>query len=609
MKNNSTQQLPVLILCNTLALLLCGIPAILTAPIPSTVLTSAFYYSALLSQNFLFSCMLGLLVLPLFLWISSDFFLFLFLLLPESFALFFSYMNAKVFAFWRVYVNHSILALYFSKGGGSQVFEVNNAMYVWISVSVLVAVLVGALVLLLSRLLCKSFHPKKWLYGLVVLYAVSQGVFILLCINDNMKIAQYSIKIPYFYDLSIVNALQKMNISALPKHALPEQLQTTLKKNAKLHYPLHPLQYHVPVHPLNVLIIVIDTLRYDMINPMNMPNVYLFAQHADQFLNNTSGGDCTCPGIFSLFYSIPATYWYSALHYQQESIVMQAFQANHYQFGLFGSASLLSPPFEHTVFSKIKNLRTITPGNSAIQRDIKITEEMQDFLNKEANNHHPFFGFIFYDGPHAYNALPLHKPFYPTQSLNYFYINSSTQRIPIFNLYKNAVFFDDQLIERVLRTLAKDDLYKNTVVIITSDHGQEFNDEHNDYWEHASGFSKYQVRTPMIIAWPHQFPHLYTYHTTHFDLAPTLLKRVLGVTNVTNDYSVGSDFFSPQQPGFAIVGNYAYFALLMPDKIMQFHNSGLYQFTTLRMQPLSTVQLNTAQRENLLMQMRSYYAN
>jgi hypothetical protein len=90
----------------------------------------------------------------------------------------------------------------------------------------------------------------------------------------------------------------------------------------------------------------------------------------------------------------------------------------------------------------------------------------------------------------------------------------------------------------------------------------------------------------MIIAWPHRAPKIYDDQTTHFDLAPTLLKRVLGVTNPVSDYSVGDDFFSKKQPRFVIAGNYAYFAFITKNIIMQFHRSGLYRFTDLTMKPL-----------------------
>lgn len=582
----SLQWLSTLLLTCFLIICLTGVPALLTDPIPHTLPAFVSYAVAYFAQNILFVVLLGAILFPIFYLIRSDALKIMVSLPFVAFALLFSFMNAKVFAFWRLYVNSALLDMYFSKGGGSQIFEVHSVMYFWIIAVAALFVCLSFAILFFSRRIQFHFNFKPLFVFFLPLYCLAQMGFIFFCYQDNMRLLQYAMKVPYFYNLSWVNGLEKMGVSVFPKKSNTVKLQTVLSGYQKLHYPLHSLHYHLPSHPLNVLIIMVDSLRYDMVNANNMPNVTQFANHANQFLNNISGGDCTRPGVFSLFYGMPSTYWHSALEHHQESIIIRAFQDNRYHLGLFASASLLSPPFNETVFAHVKNLQTMTPGKTAMDRDRQITTEMQDFLNEQAKSHHPFFGFMFYDAPHAYNALTLHTPFHPIGFLNYFSINQNTPSKPFFNLYQNAVFADDALIATILQTVRDDHLLKNTVVIITADHGQEFNDYGNNYWEHASGFSKYQVRTPMLIAWPNRKPTIFHYQTTHFDLAPTLLKRVLGVKNPASDYSVGDDFFTKKQLKSVIVGNYAYYALITQNDIIQFHDSGLYRLTDLKMNPL-----------------------
>ncbi|MDP2514042.1 sulfatase-like hydrolase/transferase [Photobacterium damselae subsp. piscicida] len=50
------------------------------------------------------------------------------------------------------------------------------------------------------------------------------------------------------------------------------------------------------------------------------------------------------------------------------------------------------------------------------------------------------------------------------------------------NRYKNALFYIDGLIAKVLKHI---DL-QNTIIVITSDHGQEFNDNKQNYWGHSA---------------------------------------------------------------------------------------------------------------------------
>lgn len=596
-----------LTLLNVLILCITGLPALHADPTPHTFLSWGFYLIAYLAQNSLFAFILAVILSPVFLGLRKNYLTIIISIIPVTLLLWFNFVDARIFAFWRSFVSSSMINLYFAKGGGSQVFEINSDMYVWIVSVFIVFFLLAIGVLLLSRKLAYFFRLKRWVYSLVFIYVAVQVFFIVLCTQNVMPLLQYTMKVPYFYDLSWVNALERSGIQVFPKASLVRKLQVVEADERKLRYPLHPLHYHLPQHPLNVLLIVVDTLRYDMVNQTNMPVVFHFAQHAEQFVDNISGGDCTKPGIFSLFYSIPATYWKSALMHHQGSILIRAFQANHYHFEILGSAPLSSPPFDATVFAHMKNLQIETPGKNALDRDAHVTQEMDSFLNHQSKTQHPFFGFIFYDAPHAYNALPLDKPFHPVGFLNYFSVHNDTPRTPIYNLYKNAVFADDQLIHHLLVTLKKNQLMKNTVVIITADHGQEFNDDHNNYWEHASGFSKYQLRTPMIIAWPNRAPKIYPNQTTHFDLAPTLLKRVLGVTNPVSDYSVGDDFYLKKQPSFIVVGNYAYYAVMMKNKIMQFHHSGFYRWTDLSMNPIHNEKWQSSTRAHFFKVVSMYH--
>lgn len=606
--SNAARWLFTFIACSGVIFSLCALPTLFTQPIPRSLPHFLFYLLLYFSQNIIFSFLLGIILAPIFFWVSSDRLKILLALPIVVTTTTFIFMNAKVYAFWRVFVNSSLLEMYFSKGGGSQVFEVHDTLYFWIMGVVIGFIMISAAMLFLSKRFYDFLNIKRWIGCFAAIYVATQCLFIILLLQNNMSFLQYAVKIPYFYDLSLARAVKFFDPAVFAKNTFTTELQNTLFSHQKLFYPQHVLHYHLPAHPLNVLLIVVDSLRYDMINPVNMPHVFRFAEHASQFLDNDSGGDCTRPGIFSLFYSIPATYWSSALQQKKESIVIRAFQDNHYQFGLFASAPLSSPPFDKTVFAHIASLQEKTPGDSPLVRDQNITREMQQFLHHVARSHKPFFGFLFYDAPHAYNAIPLHQPFHPIRFLNYFSVSQTTPSAPHFNLYKNAVFADDQLLSKILHAMKQNHLLKNTVIIITADHGQEFNDNHNNYWEHASGFSQYQVRTPMIIAWPHHVPTAYYHQTTHFDLAPTLLKRVLGVTNPVRDYSVGQDFFKARNTlQDTIVGNYAYYAVLTKNNIIEFHASGLYRTMDVNMNPLHEVTVDTSVKSAILKQTREYF--
>ncbi len=58
-----------------------------------------------------------------------------------------------------------------------------------------------------------------------------------------------------------------------------------------------------PQQRLNIVVIGIDTWRYDAMTPAISPNIYQFAKKALQFRNQWSGGNCTEPGLFSFIFT------------------------------------------------------------------------------------------------------------------------------------------------------------------------------------------------------------------------------------------------------------------------------------------------------------------
>ena len=143
-------------------------------------------------------------------------------------------------------------------------------------------------------------------------------------------------------------------------------------------------------------------------------HIYDFGQHNLQFTNHYSGGDCTQPGMFSLFYALPPTYWNSFLAERQAPVFMQTLQKQGYKLGIYGSAPLTEPPFQNTVFANIKNLQLTTSGSVPWERDVAITNSLVKFIKDKRKQ--PFFAFGFYDAVHGYdfpgNAKTPFKPWW-----------------------------------------------------------------------------------------------------------------------------------------------------------------------------------------------------
>ncbi len=351
----------------------------------------------------------------------------------------------------------------------------------------------------------------------------------------------------------------------------------TKQVNLPLAYPRTPMVCTPPKKPKNIVMIVLDTWRYDALTARITPNIYRFAQKNLKFNYHWSGGNCTQPGIFSLFYALPPTYWTAMDKQDVGPVFIDQLEKAGYEMEILASATLRFPAFDRTVFSKIVDLKTQMAGKSAIARDKTITQQFTDFLNQR-DRKKPFFGFLFYDTAHNYcdgGSTANQLPFQPAVGqCKRFSLTKNTDPRPYLNRYHNAVHYIDQEVGQVLQQLKRKRLLKDTIVIITADHGEEFDDEKLNYWSHASAYTSYQLHVPMIIAWPGKLPNNYSYLTTNYDVVPTLMKRVLNCKNAMSSYSVGHSMFVPGDRPFIIAGSYGDYAIISGDRIVRVYPGG-----------------------------------
>ena len=229
-----------------------------------------------------------------------------------------------------------------------------------------------------------------------------------------------------------------------------------------------------------------------------------------------------------------------------------------------------------------------TKGKTTSQRDKHINVRFNNFLKMRDKNR-PFFGLLFYDSAHNYcdaGEKEYQYPFQPAiKECARFALTKYSNPIPYVNRYRNAVYFIDQQVSKAIKALKQYNLYKNTIIIITSDHGEQFNDERLGYWSHNSAYSPYQLHVPMLIYWPGKKPQLISYFSTHFDVVPTLMKQIFNCKNPAKDYSTGQSLFRPDRSTYILSGNYTSYAVLTRKRHTIFYKNGAYAIKT----PMSRV--------------------
>ncbi|WP_156875037.1 DUF3413 domain-containing protein [Legionella micdadei] len=380
----------------------------------------------------------------------------------------------------------------------------------------------------------------------------------------------------------------------------------------KLNYPLHPMRCDKPINSYNIILIMVDSLRFDNLQKGYMPNVERFAKKSWQFQNHLSGGNSTQPGLFSIFYSIPSSYWTAALEQKVPAILTELLIKYGYSTHVFWSSVLYNPPFDKTIFTGLANLDINGSHKDNIgDKDRDITQKAINFL-MDKNHKSPFFLYLFYDAPHGFcREQNFSAPYQPAPNqCSRINLTNEVDPQPFYNRYLNAVNFDDEEVAKLLNTIEQQGYLENSIVIFTADHGQEFNDNKQNYWGHAGNFTRVQIQVPLLIHWPGQSPRTIEYLTTSYDIVPTLVNHLFNCQNPTQDYSIGQDLLREQgRLPFVIAGSYINMGVVEHDRLTTLQVSGDVTITDPHAEPTPDAKPRMDRIKQALTLMRRYYAN
>jgi membrane-anchored protein YejM (alkaline phosphatase superfamily) len=362
----------------------------------------------------------------------------------------------------------------------------------------------------------------------------------------------------------------------LQLHARPVFEARQPADSTGLSYPLRPLDCRIPSRRPNILFILIDSWRFDEMNAEVTPRIAAFASRATRFVDHHSGGNATRIGVFSLFYSIPGTYWHQVLSEQRGPVFIDELLRQGYDIRAFRSAPLYSPEFDRTVFAHVASPRLRSSGDGPVAWDRDLTDDFLQFLGRRARTT-PFFALLFYGSPHSFQ-VPGGYPlvFQPSAShVNYLRLHARSDETPLLNRYRNSLHYVDGLVGEVLDAVERYGLLEDSVIVITGDHGQEFNDTGLNYWGHGSNFTRYQTGVPLLLYIPGRAGSVATHKTTHFDVVPTLLREHLGCTTALFNYSVGYPLLEAGGRETLVLSEYADFAIVQSDRIAVVREQGM----------------------------------
>ncbi len=299
----------------------------------------------------------------------------------------------------------------------------------------------------------------------------------------------------------------------------------------------------------NILIVVVDSLRADMLAPATMPRLSEFADHARVFRDHLSGGNGTRFGIFSLVYALHGSYWKPFYQEQRSPVLVDALLERGYETTVMTSASMSYPEFRSTAWVRVEDtveerLKGERPGG----RDDGVERRFREWLGERGDAERPFFGFLLLDAPHGKYAFPdefaRFTPF--AEDVSYLKLASgpSDEDVArVFNRYKNAVLYSDSVVGAILDALEAAGELDDTIVIVTGDHGEEFME--NGFVGHTSNFTDAQLHVPFVYFDPALEADEERRPTSHADVAATLLERLGLDPALRASWSLGGNLFDP----------------------------------------------------------------
>lgn len=283
-----------------------------------------------------------------------------------------------------------------------------------------------------------------------------------------------------------------------------------------------------------VIMIVIDTMRSDVLscygNPkLITPNIDILREDGVLFSRAFSASPWTLPATSSIMTGLsPIVHRAIAINSKvndEFKTLAELLSDDGYLTGAIGSNPVLGDwanldqGFDHYDFypkateALVPGLfRLLFPKNKIINPS---TQELTDLALQwiDENSKDDFFLWLHYFDPHGpyeppMEFLPNTRPaerignsFGDHKTVRAGYFNTSLEeRQWIKTLYESELKYVDQNIGRFIEFLKKRKLYENSLIIITSDHGEEF-------WEHGQvshGHNLYDelIKIPLIVKMP-----------------------------------------------------------------------------------------------------------
>lgn len=319
-------------------------------------------------------------------------------------------------------------------------------------------------------------------------------------------------------------------------------LDTTIEKS--------PL---VNASDINVILVVVECLRPEVISPELMPNLHAFSKKGISLRQHFSGGNSTCLGMFSFINGLESIWFHRQV--AEKPILNRILSQAGYQLAFYGGQTdwriyemdgfvheqhyddfmIENPDLPKTDLNAV--MRTLDflerptehPSRDSFEGDRKSSV----VESKNIGEHRAAICYLYGTHSSFRYSDEKYRIFTPEADEGLLISNAPELKEQFYNRYKNSL----RSMDDTLKPLLRDDC----VVIVMGDHGEPFLDDGTA--SHGTRLSRYQNMSPAIVYYPGIQPRVIDAPTFHADLLPTLFS-ILGLSLSRSDVLDGIDLTS-----------------------------------------------------------------
>ena len=363
---------------------------------------------------------------------------------------------------------------------------------------------------------------------------------------------------PLSYPMTAKSFMEKHGL--LDRDEYLKRLEETQNTVDLVNYPIEEIKFGRRANNLNILLVSVNNLRADVLTPELMPNTYQFASENLNFTNHYSSSNDTF-GLFGLFYGLPSSYASSIEAQGAAPIMLDVLESQKYQFGLFSGDNFEDPLYQETIFRKLPMSKA--PFDPETSNDEQTIARWSTWVEQKKQ---PWFSYLELSTVDNFDQ-------YDSAASN----GSTSDRLRAG--YNHSVTLADNELHLLFTKLTELELLDSTVVVITSNHGTEFNETKTNSWGSNSNYSRFQLQVPMIVHWPGRVAGVYNHRSSHLDFSVTIMQDLLGVSSNPSDFSSGRNMFNEAKRKWILAGDSRELALITDEQttvIDKFGNFKLY---------------------------------